>query len=432
MGVVTQISVGDIMYYQVDDIPTHTAPKGSIALMSSGSTYTNGFTYVNNDGGTTWLKCISSSYGNISLTNATNTVDFASQTVGSFYAFNGAPACATWELDSNSSSDCILANENATLDDLKYTGSTTMRAFIYQDLTFRGGASKWMTWTNTVALNFGVITTDLNQDYCADNASTMTQGNFRVDEIVTNDYVLPAISPVARESGGGAGARSYIAKHGQITSIKIDEPLILNGSDTTLIDEDWEDGTLNAWTVVNDTTNQWEVGTAQVDTGTYGAYGSNDGGTTANYSGVGDVSHFYQDITIPSSATSATLVFVWRSFMENAGAATQYDYGTINIIDTSTTPVAGTEVSTALATGGGNGRVNQTGANDGKFNEGYRYGGGTYDGTWFTETIDLSAYIGTTKRLVFTFKDDGAAPEDAPAMSIDNILLSYTSGGNVY
>jgi hypothetical protein len=56
---------------------------------------------------------------------------------------------------------------------------------------------------------------------------------------------------------------------------------------------------------------------------------------------------------------------------------------------------------------------------------------GTYDGTWFTETIDLSEYIGTTKRLVFSFKDDGAAPADAPAMSIDNILLTY-GGQNTY
>jgi hypothetical protein len=113
--------------------------------------------------------------------------------------------------------------------------------------------------------------------------------------------------------------------------------------------------------------------------------------------------------------------------MENAGTATQYDYGTVNIIDTTTTPVAGTEVATALATAGGNGRINETGANDGKYNENYRYGG-TYDGTWFTETIDLTDYIGTTKRLVFSFKDDGVAPADAPAMSIDNILLTYGSG----
>jgi hypothetical protein len=434
MGIVTQISVGDIMYYQVDDIPSHTAPKGSVSVMSSGTTYSNGFTYVNNDGGTTWLKCISSSYGEISLSDATNVIDFNSQTIGSFYSFNATPTGGSWVLNTNSSDDWILATENANTDDLKYTGSTTMRAFVSLSTTVRGGPEKWVSHNITTAQNFSVITTSVNQYYSADNGATVNCGHNTIREVGTDDYFICAISPVVKESGGDGGgpapaARSYISKHAQISAIKIDEPLI-STQITTLIDEDWETGSLSGWTVVNDTTNQWEIGTAQVDTGTYGVYGSNDGGTTANYSNVGDVSHFYQDVTIPADATNVTLTFVWRSFMENAGAATQYDYGTINIIDTTTTPVAGTEVSTALATGGGNGRVNETGANDGKFNENYKYGG-TYDGTWFTETIDLSAYAGTTKRLVFTVKDDGAAPNDAPAMSIDNILLTY-GGGIVY
>ena len=109
--------------------------------------------------------------------------------------------------------------------------------------------------------------------------------------------------------------------------------------------------------------------------------------------------------------------------MENATSNIQYDYGTVNIIDTGTTVTAGSEVSTALATTGANGRLNEDGTNIGKYNEGYKYGG-TYDGTWFTDTIDLSSYANSTKRLVFTFKDDGAAPQDAPAMSIDNILIT--------
>jgi hypothetical protein len=49
MGVIAKVSVGDIFYYQVDDVPTHTAPKGSVALMVSGSTYSNSFNYVNNE-----------------------------------------------------------------------------------------------------------------------------------------------------------------------------------------------------------------------------------------------------------------------------------------------------------------------------------------------------------------------------------------------
>jgi hypothetical protein len=401
----------------------------SVALMVSGSTYSNSFNYVNNDGGTTWLKLISTSYGEITLTNATNTIDFDSQLTTSFYAFNGTPLTNTWQKSSTSTDDWILATENATTDDLKYTGSTTMRAYVHSSTTVRGGSSRWVSHNITTAQNFSVVTTSVNQYYTSNNSSTISCGHTTIREILPNDYVLIGINPVVRQGGGGAAARSYIPKHGQISVTKIDEPLVSIGQ-TIIIDENWESNSLSGWTVVNDTTNQWATGTAQVDTGTYGVYGSNDGGTTANYSDAGDVSHFYKDVTIPSDAISPTLTFVWRSFMENAGTATQYDYGTVNIIDTTTTPVAGTEVATALATAGGNGRINETGANDGKYNENYRYGG-TYDGTWFTETIDLTDYIGTTKRLVFSFKDDGVAPADAPAMSIDNILLTY-GGGLVY
>jgi hypothetical protein len=312
MSVITQISVGDIM--------------------SSGTTYSNGFTYVNNDGGTTWLKCISPSYGEISLSDATNTVDFDSQTIGSFYSFNATPAGASWTRNTNSDDDWILATENANTDDLKYTGSTTMRAFVSISTTVRGGTGKWVSHNLTTAQNFSVVTTSVNQYYTADNSATANCGHNTIREVNTNDYFIVAIGPVARESGGGGATRSYISKHAQISAIKIDEPLI-STQITTLIDEDWETGSMSAWTVTNDTTNQWEIGTAQVDAGTYGVYGSNDGGTTANYSNAGDVSHFYQDITIPSSAASATLTFVWRSFMENAGGGTQYDYGTVNIID---------------------------------------------------------------------------------------------------
>ncbi len=432
MAVVSQISVGDVMYYQVDDIPTHTAPKGSVAMMSSGTTYSNGFTYVNNDGGSTWLKLISPSYGEISLTDATNTIDFDTQSTASFYAFNGTPTGGSWQRNSQSTSDWILATENTTTDDLKYTGSTTMRAYCHSSTTVRGGTTKGVSHNITTAQNFTVVTTSVNQYFTMNNSSTASCGHTTIREIEPNDYVLIAINPVTRDTGGGqAATRSYIPKHGQISVTKIDEPLV-DITTTTLLNEDWESNsfTANTWNVVNDTTNQWVIGTAQVDTGTYGLYGSNDGGTTANYSNAGDVSHIYKDFTFPADATNIQLTFVWRSFMENAGGATQYDYGTVNIISTATTVTAGAEVATALATAGGTGRINQTGANDGKFNEGYRYGG-TYDGTWFTETINLDDYAGTSIRLVFTLKDDGAAPADAPAMSIDNILLTY-GGGNIY
>jgi hypothetical protein len=194
---------------------------------------------------------------------------------------------------------------------------------------------------------------------------------------------------------------------------------------TFLIDEDWESNSFTAhtWTLVNDSQNGWVVGTDNgTNHGTYSAYISDDGGTTASYTITNpEVSHLYIDFTIPSNAIDAELKFDWRSWAENAGGATNYDYGTVVIADTTTTPVAGTEVSTAVAASGGNGRIGAT-ANDGKFNEGY----GGSDANWRTETIDMSSYIGTTKRLIFTWKNDGSLGDDPP-FTIDSIVFKYNS-----
>jgi hypothetical protein len=127
MAIVSNISVGDVMYYQVDEIPTHVAPKGSVAIMTSGITYANGFTYVNNDGNTTWLKCISPSHGNFSYNEITNEYDFDSFAVGSFYPMgindSNPPtpdATLTWVLDTGSTTDWVLTQQELSMDYLTY------------------------------------------------------------------------------------------------------------------------------------------------------------------------------------------------------------------------------------------------------------------------------------------------------------------------
>lgn len=193
----------------------------------------------------------------------------------------------------------------------------------------------------------------------------------------------------------------------------------------TVFNETWETGSITGdtggWTVANGGTNAWTVGTATASGGTYSAYISNDGGTSNAYTNtVAQVSHIYRDITIPSSATSAMLQFNWRAVGENAAGATQYDYGAVVIANTGTTPAAGTEVSTTKAAPGGNGRIGAT-TNLGKFNLNYIAGG-----NWNTEVIDMSAYIGQTKRLVFTWANDTSLGVNPP-MAIDNISLTYES-----
>lgn len=495
MAVLSNISVGDIFYYVVDDFPTHTAPKGSVSLFRS-EQYQGILMYVNNDGGNTWLKIISPAYGILSVSGYDTTVDFDSQTVGSWYSWNGD---ATYTLGQSSG---FSRQVDGTFGDfIRYDGSSLIRVFSKMSCTNRAGSTKWCHWNIGVAKNF-IIPTEYNGFFTNDNAATNGAGSHRILEMNTNDGVSSAISPVSRETGGGPTSRDYIPRHCSISVYKIDEAVSQES-----FSENWESGdfTSGGWTVVNGSdyfelvwsgssgdgdvtingtplptsfdisinntalgftkqsfpvgvtavyqganvvhifgastvtytqttanlqvaiteftaeTNLWVVGLAQNNTsgGSYSAYVSDDGGTNASYTiTAASVAHFYKDFTFSSNST-IYLEFDWKCQGENtAGNAVQYDYGTVVITDTGTTPVPGTEVSTTQATAGGNGRIGAA-ANNGKFNLGYGTNPGT---TWNTETIDLTSYAGSTKRIVFTWRNDGSVGTDPPFI-VDNIRI---------
>ena len=195
----------------------------------------------------------------------------------------------------------------------------------------------------------------------------------------------------------------------------------------------------NSWSVVNDDTNFWVVGVSEFS-GTndnYSAYITSANNTTYYGNELNNfdnralavfdttpattqVSHFYKDFTFTSAST---LTFNWKCWGENSTFSSQnYDYGTVVIAATTTTPVAGTEVSTTQAVAGGNGRIGAT-TNLGKFNEGY----GGSDNLWRTETISLGSYSGQTKRLIFSWKNDTSVG-DSPGFVVDN--LKITGVGN--
>jgi hypothetical protein len=421
MAVLSKISVGDIFYYTVDDIPSHVAPKGSVSIMVAElSVYNNGFTYVNNDGGSVWLKYIEPKYGEISLNGTTEVEMVADDTA--WFAFNPND---TWTLNTNSHPDFILTTQDTTTDDLSYTGDTPMRAIVRQSSTIRCGITKWGSFSTGVAFNF-TVPINYNEAFANDDSATTNIQSQHTLQILTNDYLLGGISVVSVEAGGGPSTRQRLSKYCQISAVKIDEPLILPTTGSTLIDETFESGnfTANSWTVTNDATNVWVVGTAESNGGIYSAYISNDGGTSASYTNtVAAIGHFYKDFTLPAGTN--TLTFDWKCEAENAAGATQYDYGAVVITDTTTTPVAGTEVITTVATAGVNGRLG-AGTNLGKFNLAYGTSPGT---TWNTETIDLSSYSGTTKRIVFTWVDDTSVGIDPPFI-VDNIKITNTGGGD--
>ncbi len=177
---------------------------------------------------------------------------------------------------------------------------------------------------------------------------------------------------------------------------------------TTLIspsgDGGFENGSTfpaNGWTVVNHTTNIWAIGTATSNGGVNGAYVSNDAGASNAYTiTTSQVSHFYRDVTFPSGETAITLSFDWKGFGEST-----YDYLRVFLVPTTTTPVAGTQLTT--------GQLGLT-----YYNQQTSY-------TSESITIPGSA-AGTTQRLVFSWRNDNSAGTQPPA-AIDNIsLISFT------
>jgi len=157
----------------------------------------------------------------------------------------------------------------------------------------------------------------------------------------------------------------------------------------------------NGWTVVNDVTNQWAVGTATFNGGVNGAYVSNDAGVTNAYTiTLTQVSHFYRDVTFPAGENFILLKFDWKGQGEST-----FDRMRIYLVPTSTTPVAATEL-----TSGQIGATNYS-----------------LQATYASVTVQVPASAaGTTQRLVISWRNDGSIGTQPPA-AIDNISLTSQS-----
>jgi trimeric autotransporter adhesin len=158
---------------------------------------------------------------------------------------------------------------------------------------------------------------------------------------------------------------------------------------------------LNNWVEVNDAVNKWYVGSPGVNAGTNGAYISDDGGVSNHYApNVVTVSHFYKDIFIPSGENKITLQFNWKLYGESDWPP-YWDYLRVFLISTTTTPVAGTQLTS--------GQI-----------------GGTYNlqNTWQTATImTCLPSSGITIRLVFSWINNNNNGTQPPA-SVDNVSLT--------
>jgi hypothetical protein len=161
--------------------------------------------------------------------------------------------------------------------------------------------------------------------------------------------------------------------------------------------------------------NGWyvRVGTAYAGTkaatvgGQNGIYHCNDRWQILSSSAVGDtnfsyyssVAHMYRDVTFPDSPDPYTLSFYWTGIGE-----ANYDYLSVHLVEISVTPTAGTVVSSGTLLG-------------------------TYQGAddWREATISIPASNSeTTKRLIFTWRNNGSGGSDIP-VSVDDIVLTVPS-----
>jgi hypothetical protein len=155
----------------------------------------------------------------------------------------------------------------------------------------------------------------------------------------------------------------------------------------------------NGWNEAQNGTaaaSRWYVGAPGANAGTRGAFVSSDGGTTNSYvTTVARVQHFYRDITFPAGQTNITISFNWKAVAESC-----CDYVRVHLVPTTTTPAAGTLLTTGFVTGNLNSQS-----------------------TWQTFSGQLPCTAaGTTMRLVFTFRCDGSLGTQPPP-AVDNISV---------
>jgi len=230
-----------------------------------------------------------------------------------------------------------------------------------------------------------------------------------------DDFLLtPVASDIALENGQSAeltvtfqpqsaGSRNATLELTDNTGGKVLQTVALSGAGSAVATipyaHGFEDG-WSTWNVVNGSqTNKWYVGSATAASGTNSAYISNNNGVDNQYNvDAASVVHFYHDITFPADMENAKLRFDWKG--QGEGSYTPYDYLRLHLIETSTIPVAGSLPA---------GQIGDT----------YRLNANV----WQTVTLDLDpALANSTKRLVFTWRNDGNSGTQPPA-AVDNIRI---------
>jgi hypothetical protein len=162
--------------------------------------------------------------------------------------------------------------------------------------------------------------------------------------------------------------------------------------------------TSNNWTLVNTgQTNQWFYGSAAGNPAN-GLYISNDNGATNTFTITTlSVVQAYRDIVFPAGTNPFNVKFDWRANGESC-----CDYLRVWLVPTTAVITAGTQISAANVPG-----AIQIGAN---FNLGTAWASPNF-------IIPAAGVAGTTKRLVFEWRNDGSVGTQNPG-AIDNVIVN--------
>jgi large repetitive protein len=159
------------------------------------------------------------------------------------------------------------------------------------------------------------------------------------------------------------------------------------------------------WTLNNGTqVNKWTIGNATNNGGANSLYITSDNGATNSYStSTTAVVQAYRDLAIPMGADEVDVTFDWKS----VGDAN--DYFRVWMVPVDFNPVAGTQIGNA--------------ANRQRLGADF-FGGSSW--STITYTANVEAYEGTTRRLVFEWRNNNTGGVQPPA-AIDNINVKVVT-----
>jgi len=170
--------------------------------------------------------------------------------------------------------------------------------------------------------------------------------------------------------------------------------------------QNFDGGTTTDWALNNGTaTNKWVVGSATSNSPSNSLYISNNNGAANAYNiGSTSVVQAFRDVFIPADAAQVSLSFDWKNQGEN-----NFDFIRVWVTPVGFTPVVNTQITA------GNGNV-QLGGNFQLSNA----------WTTFNSIIDVSAFAGQTRRVIFEWTNDNSVGTQPPG-AIDNINISVVT-----